>query len=1205
MRGNTVDVTPACDRVEPAVASPASLWLDCGVWLGVWLWTQSPARAWLAVVSFRLAVVLNSLCNEWGHLTLASMLANGKVWSGGNALGHRPLWTHLAALVPFTADRRGELWVRVPARETTHYDIIRVGGWFLGATTSLISIVAAHRVIGVPHLTCAYAAGVAFTLCGAALSDLLRLGKRDAGVMACGNVTLMGALPATGGSPFPAERRSLLEAMLRISQMRGAQSGGGAVQVEQGGVARSLIRKCVNSKRGDLARLLTRALTRETRLKRAHQGSFIVQTHVRYATAGITKREEAHPFRYIEVKHRGLRRVFEWSDGRPICSVRPVETTLTHNGDMDGLKFRGVHVEFSNLGVFLEHLLGVKNRWLGDSPLLAGAIELFVTRGLWFESLRLAYHTVVAPAPPRLDDIPIELRGRERETELRRRLAQHPTLSPVLLQQWEARAERVFVQLCGETEQVPTAASENRRFREDLAERLVAEFARLPELPPERTAAFARAAVGAFFDNDLYIALRKLEPGLDGTFGCVVTSTLQPGTLVAFSRGQPLSLGFSREEGLVCVVSERSAMKVIDAKQHTSFDERLDLDLCRGEIARVEVDGSRRINLTLYGISDGSEYDARDLVKNGRLVPLVDNRYVSPLPIENRDRLGTDIAEMPRIVREARDHWRDPQGYNAQTALALSEALFTRRHPRLLLLGITNDLWLAEQFANNLRLLLPAVEVVARSSNEILVEEPRPVIDDDTVVLAISQTGQDFPTLGALLLLQASRPGQSDAFFALTGEIDTLMGQAVGQSYAREANFSRRVFASFSGFRPTEAAILTVNAMQLALDELLLFLGNKARELGGTTGPMRLGIDAPQLDNLRARCDALVEHTLPAIVDPQGSNAGNAGPRRLSRRWALHVLEGIFAFALAVVVLELNLRFDAGVLPSSLLRVLPDSRWLTPVRAALEQADVAFYAFLVPLFVWLQRLVQHRPVFHRQGPRELLIGDTRYVHRIVWLLSRKLFSLSYGFASLKPYAADAQDDLILTHEPTRGSLVLIGLPDARRAHLGTRAGAALMSAKQLNNSRSLGGSGAEIITIGHAPAREGSPGVHWQLPGEFTPGTSRAQDLLHEGMFDSWERLLGMQVFLERVARHVSTWAPLHYDRSRTKDQVFAPTTAAPVSAAAIYQLLSRSSERYQGDQHAPLPFDVVRSDWRGSAPKVRTSVWRRESSVAPKPPTQ
>ncbi len=151
-----------------------------------------------------------------------------------------------------------------------------------------------------------------------------------------------------------------------------------------------------------------------------------------------------------------------------------------------------------------------------------------------------------------------------------------------------------------------------------------------------------------------------------------------------------------------------------------------------------------------------------------------------------------------------------------------------------------------------------------------------------------------------------------------------------------------------------------------------------------------------------------------------------------------------------------------------------------------------------------------------------------------------------------------------------------------------------MTAKQFNNSRSLAGAGAEIITISHAPAAPGTAfGAHLALASMATRDASTTLEVLIEDMFDSWERLLAMQTFVERFARSVSAFWPLRYDRSRTKDQVFAPTTAAPVSAAAIYQVLARTSERYAHVQEGPLPFEVVRSGWRGTASAAKTTAWQ------------
>ncbi len=173
----------------------------------------------------------------------------------------------------------------------------------------------------------------------------------------CGNVTLAGRLSEEESSALPERAQLLLRDMLRVSQMRGAQSGGGAVQIGQGGQARQVVRKCVNTKRGDLSTRLIRLLRRDASSRAAFGSTFIAQTHVRYATAGLTSRHEAHPFRFVDLAQRGPRRVWSFVDGEPVLSQRPVETALTHNGDMDGLRFRGTPIAYAELGLFLEKVL--------------------------------------------------------------------------------------------------------------------------------------------------------------------------------------------------------------------------------------------------------------------------------------------------------------------------------------------------------------------------------------------------------------------------------------------------------------------------------------------------------------------------------------------------------------------------------------------------------------------------------------------------------------------------------------------------------------------------------------------------------------------------------------------------------------------------------------------------------------------------------
>jgi hypothetical protein len=1021
----------------------------------------------------------------------------------------------------------------------------------------------------------------------------------------CGNVTLLGRLEHCEVSALPERAGVVLEAMLRISQMRGAQSGGGALQFRSGKQAHHELYKCVNSKRGDLAARLGNGLRRNAHGRPAFGGTFLAQSHVRYATSGESSAHEAHPFYYVEPKQRGSRRILRWIGGRSSVSEQPVYTTLTHNGDMEGLRWRGTWLPYPELGDFLERVLGAPNRWSGDSPLLAGAVELLLCRGMWFESLRLAFHLTVAPEPPDLAALPASLVGEQRRKAARELLASYPAPSASTLEAWAKLAEKAWR---GRSD---TPTTKSLSFRELLEARLLQCFEReaFPELPIARLAEFVRATVEAFLDNDLYVAVRKLEAIVQGTFGCVVTSTLEPGCAVAFSRGQPLSLGFHARDALVGIVSERAALKVRGAGDQPVFEERLDLDLCRGEIARVEIDAHHPIRLTVFNVAEGREWVGPELVAAGRLIALRHNPYVTPLPAEIGDRTRADLGVVAGLVEGIRRDWQDPKSRNARTASQFAQALLDNPQPRLLLLGITNDLWLSQQFVRTLKSIFPGIVAEARSSNEILQEVGQSGFHESTIVLAVSQSGQDFPTLGALLSLQ-QRAGSSGArrFFVLSGEADTLMGEAVGQRFDRDARDACRIFTTGSGFRCSEAATATVNATHHTLVELLLFLAGRALDQQAFPQPphaFRLSRD--EVAVLRRRRDFTVDQQVPHIAGAIGTGPASDLRRELARgarRWTWHVLEAAVAFALVVLVLQLNFQLGFGLEPARLIAMVPRNGSFAdwPWRAldvAATQANIAFYALLGPLLVWGLRRVQGRPGLHRQGARELLIGDTGYVHRVIWLLARRLFSLSYGFASIKAYSADNQDELVLTHEPVRGTLALFGIPGAGLDHLAVRQAAATMTARQFGSSRSFGGAGAEVVTVGHVSGKPKGAHTHLALPHpELGPTTARVQAVL-EDLFDSWERMLAMQVFLCTLAEGVSKFWPLRYDASRTKDQVFAPTTAAPVSAAVLYQLLSQNREQLAGGLPITLPNGVTWSSTANPA-GARTLIWGTKDDEQP-----
>ncbi len=982
--------------------------------------------------------------------------------------------------------------------------------------------------------------------------------------------------------------------MLHVTQMRGAQSGGGAVKVSAGKQPRQIIDKCIKGKRSSLDTVLTKRMAKAGNAK-ASGGTFVVQTHVRYATSGAATREESHPFRYVESRSRGPRRVFRPTVLEATPVVRPIETAITHNGDLDALTFRGIRIAHPDLGFFLEHVLKAENRWLGDSPALAGAFELFLTQGLWLESLRIAYLEHIAPPPPDLSALSSPP-GRDRHAEfVRKRLREYSIASQELLVTLEAIAERVWL---------ATKPSAKARLseREALTDRLVAGFQSGPlrDLEPDGVVSFARSALDRFLDNDLFIAARQVEAAVEGTFGCVITSTLEPDTVVAFARGQPLSLGVQTQTGTVAIVSERNALRVRGEDGETVFNARLDFDLTNAEIARIATGDLLQPQLSLYCVAERRTYSIEEMELSGRLVSLRDNPLTPPLPVQAKARVRQDLEDIPKTLRAVRDDYADAGSRNRRSAETLAYALLSQTNPRLLVIGITNDLWLAQQFVRNLKLIMPGVQAEAVSSNQFLIDGTENAALPGTVVLAVSQSGQDFPTLAALYQLrQQFGEGGHGRLFVLTGEADTLMGQAVGQSFSKRALWLGRILTNCGGYRPAEAATASVNATHAALCELLFVTCDTAFESKALQHGLALAPDG--LDALRTRRDVCIdEHVDKILKEPSSSRRANNIAQQIraqSRRFGRHVLEGLVAFALAFAVIEGNLVFGLRIKPSLLTDLFTGlftggGQFFATLGA---QADVLYYLFLTPIFVWLLRAIQKRSHLHRHGVRELLIGDTAYVRQIVWLLSRRLFSLSYGIASIKPYAADNQDDLIMTHEPVRGTLALFGIPDGRREHLNNHESAAWMTAMQFASSRSVGGAGAEVITIGHEPTNPAGL-AHLALPSAAIDETTRVVDLLTEGMFDSWERMMAMQSLVCQVAETVAKVFPLRFDISRSKDQVFAPTTASPVSVGFLGKGgVAKEDLRFS---RVSMPFEIQTRRTRMTASVMAAVAGKREAVV-------
>ncbi|MFM2310958.1 MAG: hypothetical protein RLZZ04_234 [Cyanobacteriota bacterium] len=88
---------------------------------------------------------------------------------------------------------------------------------------------------------------------------------------------------------------------------------------------------------------------------------------------------------------------------------------------------------------------------------------------------------------------------------------------------------------------------------------------------------------------------------------------------------------------------------------------------------------------------------------------------------------------------------------------------------------------------------------------------------------------------------------------------------------------------------------------------------------------------------------------------------------------------------------------------------LPQSLWelITPV---VTLADIAVYIFGVWLWTLLIRYFQDRQLLARIGKRTLIIADVSWVNQLLESYISKLFSLSYGIASLEVHGSNPQDE---------------------------------------------------------------------------------------------------------------------------------------------------------------------------------------------------
>ena len=1177
-------------------------------------------------VLLRIIWNISILIHGLGHVTLTTILdRDRRFFNIINILEHRSISDIWRSSIPFSPiflpfDRDAECpWVSVGRFTPVAIRVKAIGGILFNLIA--VGLVAMALPFGellridmaidpaIERFLINTFVGANLLVIFSSRSDLLATIAGEAQCFNCGNFGFVGKrLPQDGSDLLPARVIDIFQTMGCETEIRGEQAGGGMVFARD---ARFLMpqaklrqrfskadplrteqvkfvgTKVINHKRQNLTQSLEAAFAPVRRKAiragdRAVDAAIVGAWHYRYATSSPPAIVETHWHEWMPARTANVWRV---EGGKWLCDRQTVNHRITHNGDFDAWVLFGEPIANADLGLWLERVLHTPNSTLGDSPKIAGMMDLLITQGMWDASLRLAYQLTVADAIEEAFD------GKSPTKS-----APNTSPSELEIQDWAAIVEGIFIThqdrllLPGATSMVELATPHVHQL--ELA--ILHAFDRhrtIGKWTESKQSAFAKTAVHAFFYYNLYQATKVFMSRAKGSFGLVTASTLNEDSIVLSAWGQPIVTGFNVRDNYTIYASEPAAVDAVLADIPRSY--RLDLDQKAGEIAWVGVD-----RVTIYAMQADRELLGSELEQ--RWVPFQGNPYIVPPAKSAKDPVEHDIQAIPQVLQSIAATWRDATSFNRHSADYFAELLiekaknWERRHQAtielnvdrtagdrdldLLITGVENSLWLGERFAQDLTSIFPALKVKALSANQVLrklqSDSNRLHLGKNSIVLAISHSGQTFPTLQATHAFEQLRhQAKIGELFIMTGEICSMMGTAIGQYYYPAASFTQRIFIDGSGRHTAEPSTVAVAAAHATLTQLLLHLTKRLiRSFPDRDGALGITLSASNLKTLvRIQADFVDRCVVPILgTTPSGARIDSSVHHQLigsGRKWALHLTETPLAWGIHALYVLLTVGFQVPLVQTLVralfaLADLSVPEWLLP---SIVLADIIIYIFGTWLLWTLGlRYFQHRPLLARMGKRLLIVGDVPWVHQLLEVYVSKLLSLSYGIASLDVDGANPQDHLLhlFGHRVVRGTLVFLGIPDGRRDKLQhERESAAIVTGKQASGIRNFS-TGAEIIGIGHNPtiAEQGFQSTI-VLPSDLTDrvaasGSDVLEDL-RESRFSSFERLLASYVFFWALSKKVASLPLLRYQHWKSQSRTRTMTTAAPVSRAAT-NLLDR-----------------------------------------------
>ncbi|EHR48709.1 glucosamine--fructose-6-phosphate aminotransferase, isomerizing [Saccharomonospora marina XMU15] len=299
----------------------------------------------------------------------------------------------------------------------------------------------------------------------------------------------------------------------------------------------------------------------------------------------------------------------------------------------------------------------------------------------------------------------------------------------------------------------------------------------------------ARVSAGAASLED---AVRAALWEVEGAYGIVVLDVRNPGELVVARNGSPIVLGIGDSE--MFVASDLAAL-VRHTQQVVYLDD--------GELATLRADGYRTSTL-----------QARRTDKTPTVVELTDSDYALD---GFSDYMRKEIAEQPEAVRRALLGRLDERFSTARLDGLRMDPHELRSVQRVKFLGC-GSAYYAGQIGADLVEQLARIPADAESASEFRYRNP--VVDGDTLYVAVSQSGETADTLAAVQELR--RKG---------GRVIGVVN-AVGSAIARECGSGVFLHA---GPEVSVASTKAVTNMSTCFALLALLLG-RVRDLSVADG---------------------------------------------------------------------------------------------------------------------------------------------------------------------------------------------------------------------------------------------------------------------------------------------------------------------------------------------------------------------------------